>query len=180
MPATAPGPAVTTLQPTRTAAEAQPEAAAKAPEPLPVAPPVVATAPKTEPAAAPVPTEVSAPETPPTIPAPSSAPLSEGDLVGPGDGVTEPKLVRLGAMAGMPPQARQIKRASDGSIGTPVLMALVDEKGAVVETRLVRPSSYKFVDEAAARALKGATIQPATKDGVKVKMWKTFAIAVRP
>jgi TonB family protein len=59
-------------------------------------------------------------------------------------------------------------------------MALVDERGAVVETRIIRPSSYKFVDDAAIRALKGATIQPATKDGVKVKMWKTFPIAVRP
>jgi TonB family protein len=120
------------------------------------------------------------PEKAPVIPSASNAPVKEGDLVGPGEGIVEPKLVRLGEMRGMPPQARQITRSSDGSIGTPVLMALVDERGAVVETRIIRPSSYKFVDEAATRALKGATIQPATKDGVKVKMWKTFPIAVRP
>jgi hypothetical protein len=179
---TAPAPAVLTLQPAKTAAEAPKELAVKPPEPLPVvAPPVVAAPPKQEPAAAvPVPTEVSAPEKAPVIPAATNAPVKEGELVGPGEGVVEPKLVRLGAMSGMPMQARQVKRASDGSIGTPVLMALVDEKGAVVETRLIRPSSYKFADDAAARALKGATIEPATKDGVKVKMWKTFPIAVRP
>ena len=59
-------------------------------------------------------------------------------------------------------------------------MALVDERGAVQEVRVLKPSSYKFVDDAAVRALKGATIQPATKDGVKVKMWKTFPISVKP
>jgi CheY-like chemotaxis protein len=192
----APAPAVLTLQPAKTAAEAPKELAVKAPEPLSVAappavappvaspvaaPPVVVAPAKQEPAVAPpVPTEVSAPERAPAIPAPSNAPVKEGELVGPGEGVEEPKLVRLGPMAGMPMQARQVKRAPDGSIGTPVLMALVDERGVVVETRLIRPSSYKFADDAAARALKGATIRPATKDGVKVKMWKTFPIAVRP
>jgi hypothetical protein len=146
-----------------------------------VAPPVVAAPPKQEPAAAaPVPTEVSAPEKAPVIPVASNALVKEGDLVGPGEGVVEPRLQRLGPMSGLPMQARQVKRSPDGSIGTPVLMALVDERGVVVETRLIRPSSYKFADEAAARALKGATIEPATKDGVKVKMWKTFPIAVRP
>jgi CheY-like chemotaxis protein len=190
-PGSAPGPAAATLQPAKSTSETPPESAAKAPEPLPVAAPpvaapveetpVVATAPpRPEPAAAPVPTEVSVAEKPPAIPTPSSVPAKEGDLVGPGDGVTEPRLVRLGAMAGMPRQAKQIKRAPDGSIGAPVLMALIDERGAVVEIRVIRPSSYKFVDEAAARSLKGATIQPATKDGVKVKMWKAFSIAVRP
>ncbi len=128
----------------------------------------------------PQPAEVSVPDNPPVIPAASNTPASEGDLVGPGEGVTEPRLVRLGGVGNLPPQARQISRAADGSIGTPFLMALVDERGAVLEVRIVKRSSYKFVDEAAVRSLKGATIQPATKDGVKVKMWKTFPIEVRP
>ena len=83
-------------------------------------------------------------------------------------------------MGNLPAQARQIKRGADGSIGTPILMALVDERGAVREVRVLKPSSYKFVDDAAGRSLRGATIQPATKDGVKVKMWKTFPINVKP
>jgi TonB family protein len=137
----------------------------------------VEAAPKPTP---PPPVEVSIPEKPPAIPAASSTAVSEGDLVGPGEGVSEPRLVRLGSLGNLPPQARQIRRAADGSIGTPFLMALVDERGVVQEVRVVKPSSYKFVDDAAVRSLKGATIQPATKDGVKVKMWKTFPIEVKP
>ncbi len=128
----------------------------------------------------PPPAEVPVPDKPPVVPAVSNAPVSEGDLVGPGEGVLEPQLVRLGGMGNLPLQARQIKRAADGSIGTPFLMALVDERGVVRDIRVIKPSSYKFVDEAAVRSLKGATIQPATKDGVKVKMWKTFPITVKP
>jgi CheY-like chemotaxis protein/tRNA A-37 threonylcarbamoyl transferase component Bud32 len=128
----------------------------------------------------PPPAEVPVPDKPPVVPAASNTPVSEGDLVGPGEGVLEPQLVRLGGMGNLPLQARQIKRAADGSIGTPFLMALVDERGVVLEIRVVKPSSYWFVDEAAVRSLKGATIQPATKDGVKVKMWKTFPITVKP
>ena len=59
-------------------------------------------------------------------------------------------------------------------------MALVTEKGQVTDTRVVRSSSYKFVDDAAVVALKASQIEPATKGGVKVKMWKTFAITVKP
>ncbi len=128
----------------------------------------------------PRPAEISVPDKPLMVPAASNAPVSEGDLVGPGEGVLEPRLVRLGSMGNLPPQARQIKRAADGSIGTPFLMALVDERGVVRDIRVVKPSSYKFVDEAAMRSLKDATIQPATKDGVKVKMWKTFSLTVKP
>jgi TonB family protein len=128
----------------------------------------------------PRPAEVSVPDRPLVVPAASNAPVSEGDLVGPGEGVLEPRLVRLGSMGNLPPQARQIKRAADGSIGTPFLIALVDERGVVRDIRVIKPSSYKFVDEAAVRSLKSATIQPATKDGVKVKMWKTFPITVKP
>ncbi len=167
-----------------------PAVAVKVPEPAPASAPVVRApetkaaetlteAPKSGPLPAP-PVEVSVPEKVRTIPVPSSAPVKEGDLVGPGEGVVEPRLVRLGNLINLPVQARQIKRGVDGSIGTPFLMALIDERGVVQEVRVLKPSSYKFVDEAAVRSLKGATIQPATKDGVKVKMWKTFPINVKP
>jgi CheY-like chemotaxis protein len=149
---------------------------ARAPEALP-AEPVAEPAPKPAP---PPPAEVSVPDKPPVIPAASSASVKEGDLVGPGEGVVEPRLVRLGTMSALPKQARQIKRGADGSIGMPFLMALVDERGAIREVRVIKPSNYKFIDEAAVHALKGATILAATKDGVKVKMWKTFPIAVKP
>ncbi len=178
---------VKAAEPPRPSEVPVPAAAASGPESAPTAVPVPrAPEPKPEAAveapksAAPPPVEVSAPDKAPVIPAASSAPVKEGDLVGPGEGVVEPRLVRLGSMGNVPAQARQIKRGADGSIGTPILMALVDERGAVQEVRVLKPSSYKFVDDAAVRSLKGATIQPATKDGVKVKMWKTFPITVKP
>ncbi|MGZ6970426.1 MAG: protein kinase domain-containing protein, partial [Thermoanaerobaculia bacterium] len=139
-----------------------------APPPLPTSPPP------------PLPTEVSVPDKQPVIPAASSAPVKVGDLVGPGEGVVEPRLVRVGPMSSLPPQARQIRRGADGSIGMAILMALVDERGAIQEIRILKPSSYKFVDEAAIHSLKNATILPATKDGVKVKMWKSFPVSVKP
>ncbi|HEX7528638.1 MAG TPA: TonB family protein, partial [Thermoanaerobaculia bacterium] len=194
-PATAsvPPEAVVGLAPVKVAEPPQPSdtpaIAAKGPEPAPTAVPVPRAPeprppePVVEPAsksAPPPPVEVSVPDKAPVIPAASSAPAKEGDLVGPGEGVIEPRLVRLGSMGILPAQARQIKRGADGSIGTPLLMALIDEHGAVQDVRVLKPSSYKFVDEAAVRSLKSATIQPATKDGVKVKMWKTFTIAVKP
>jgi protein TonB len=128
----------------------------------------------------PVPTEVAAAEPPPVVPPPSNAPVSEGDLVGEGEGVVGPKLVQLGSFGALPPQARQIGRASDQSIGTTFLMALISPQGAVEEVRIIKPSNYKFVDDAAVRALKNARIEPARKDGVRVRMWKTFRITVKP
>jgi CheY-like chemotaxis protein/tRNA A-37 threonylcarbamoyl transferase component Bud32 len=139
-----------------------------APPPLPTSPPP------------PLPTEVSVPDKPPVIPAASSVPVKVGDLVGPGQGVVEPRLVRLGSLGALPPQMRKMRKEADGSIGTPILTALVDERGAILEIRVLRPSSYKIVDEAAINSLKNATILPATKDGVKVKMWKSFPIIVKP
>ncbi len=187
-----PAPAVVGLAPVK---PAEPPRAGEVPvaSPRPVEPsaePSIASAPESRPpepvaepaskTAPPPPVEVSVPEKPPVIPAASNAPVKEGDVVGPGEGVVEPRLVHLGAMSSLPAQARQIRRGADGSIGTPFLMALVDERGVVQEVRVVKPSNYKFVDEAAVHALKGATILPATKDGVKVKMWKTFPISVKP
>jgi TonB family protein len=193
-PVSAPAPPVVGLAPAKPAEppRAADAGTASAPAPKPVEPSsaTVVRAPEVRPAETaaetaprptlPPPVEISVPDKPPVIPAASNAPVSEGDLVGPGEGVVEPRLVRLGGMGNLPPLARQLSRAADGSIGTPYLMALVDERGAVREVRIIRPSSYKFVDEAAVRSLKGATIQPATKDGVKVKMWKTFPIEVKP
>jgi TonB family protein len=72
------------------------------------------------------------------------------------------------------------RRGGDGSLGNPTIHVLVTETGAIAEFRVVRPSAYKFVDEAAVAALKGARIEPATKDGVRVKMWKAFTIGVKP
>jgi TonB family protein len=148
--------------------------------PKPTTPPVVAEAPRP---AVPVPAVLApAASAPAPAPAPAAAGVREGDLVGPGAGVVEPQLVKLGRFPTLPPQAKQIQKRRDdpAGLGTVAIMALITETGQVAESRIVRKSSYEFVDEAALVALKGSQIQPATKGGVRVKMWKTFAITVRP
>lgn len=149
-----------------------PPAAAPTKAPEPTATPL----PKVEvkPTAAPVAAEPAAAEPPP------NAPVKVGDLVGPGEGVVEPRVTRLSPITGLPPQARNIQRGKGEPLGTPLILALIDENGKVAEVRIVKASPYKFVDDAAVNALKGSAIEPATKNGVKVKMWKTFAIPVKP
>jgi TonB family protein len=110
---------------------------------------------------------------------PGNAPVREGDLVGPGEGVVEPRIVRLGAFTNLPPQVKQMSRGS-GGLGSLMISALITETGAVADTRVVKPSPYKAVDDAAVNALRNSKIEPATKNGVRVKMWKTFAITVKP
>jgi len=135
----------------------------RAPEPTPV--PVRPTEP---------PRVVAPPPAAPAAPAPAApaAAVREGDLVGAGPGVVEPRLVKLGSFGALPPQARRV--ASPAAV-----MALVDERGRVSETRVVRSSGNKLADDAAVAALRGAQVEPATKGGVRVKMWKTFSITVK-
>jgi TonB family protein len=56
--------------------------------------------------------------------------------------------------------------------GTVVLALLVDENGRVVDVRLESGVSQNVgLNEAALAAARTATFKPATKDGVRVKMW---------
>jgi TonB family protein len=175
--APAPAPSAAVPAPAAAVAAAAPGPTAPAPTVVAVAVPPAVPAPE---AARPAPTEVSVPQAPPAVPAPAAGKPNVGDLVGPGEDVVEPKLIRLGPFTGLPQQARQLTHSSDGTLGITVLMGLVDENGNVTDVRLIRPSPHKFVDDAAIRSLRSAKITPATKDGVKVKMWSTFAITVKP
>ncbi|HRY45975.1 MAG TPA: TonB family protein, partial [Thermoanaerobaculia bacterium] len=151
------------LQPPKPEATATPvPAPTRAPEPTPV--PVRPTEP---------PRAVEAPRPAAPAPAaPAAAAVREGDLVGAGPGVQEARLVKLGAFPRLPAQARRVT-------GPAAIMALVDENGRVTSTRVVKSSGNPIADEAAVSALKGAQIEPATKTGVRVKMWKTFSITVK-
>ena len=61
-----------------------------------------------------------------------------------------------------------------------VVSVLVDETGKVVDTRLVRGASRDVgLEEAALAAARDSTFQPATKNGVRVKMWTTLRIPFR-
>ncbi|MBK9373891.1 MAG: TonB family protein [Holophagales bacterium] len=163
------------LQPPKAAPEPT-----RAPEPPKAAEPTPVPPKPTEPPAV---VEVPRPAAPaPAAPAAASAAVREGDLVGPGAGVVEPQIVKLGRFPPLPPQAKQIqaRRNDPSGLGTVAIMALVTETGQVSDARVVRSSTYKFVDEAALAALRGSQIKPATKGGVRVKMWKTFSITVKP
>jgi protein TonB len=64
-----------------------------------------------------------------------------------------------------PVQARARKLTGDV-----VVMALVDEQGRVIQTRVDRPS-FAFFNEAAVEAAKRAAFQPATRNGVPGRSW---------
>lgn len=61
--------------------------------------------------------------------------------------------------------------------GTVVVSLLVDETGRVAETRLDSGVSQKVgINEAALAAARSAVFSPATKSGVRVKMWYQLKI----
>jgi len=110
-------------------------------------------------------------------PAPQPPPDPEvrtGDLVGPGPGVVAPVLVRFDKPS-YPPIARRMKVQGDV-----VLSLLVDENGRVVETRVIQGvRGGAGLNEAATQAARRAQYRPATKNGMRVKMWTTLKIPFR-
>ncbi|MEP7011901.1 MAG: TonB family protein [Acidobacteriota bacterium] len=159
------------------AAEKSPEAAtpvpvASSPAPAP-APPEPAPQPeerRPEPTPEPAKAEERRPE--PPAPAAEEAPrVREGDLVEPGPGVSVPQLVSA-PKPGYPALAKQL-----GVQGVVVLAVLVDENGRVAEARLVEPIKQKVgINESALAAARGAQYRPATKGGVRVKMWTRLRV----
>jgi serine/threonine-protein kinase len=173
-------PSAATAQPAAPAVSLAPSQPLQAPKAPPTATPVPEPTKAPEPTPVPPkptePVRVAEPPRPavaaPAVPAAPSAAVREGDLVGAGPGVVEPRLNKLGPFPPLPAQVRRVP--------SPVaIMALVDERGKVVETRVVRSSGNKLADDAGISALRGAQVEPATKNGVRVKMWKTFSITVR-
>ncbi len=117
------------------------------------------------------------------VPPPAAAPAQAaaaaaprpqvGDLVSLGPGVQPPK------MAGMPEPrypaaARHMNKSADVEI-----RVLVDELGRVVQTQPMGKVGYGF-DEAALEAARHTSFRPATKDGVRVKMWTVMRVSFRP
>ena len=129
-----------------------------------------------EPTAAPV---VEPPPTQPP-PAPTRAAetvpeVSRGALVGPGPGVVEPVFVSSPHIA-YPPAARQ--QSVSGKV---VVLVLVSEEGAVLQTKLQQGVGSRFgVNEAVLDSIRHAKFQPATKNGIPVKMWRTIVVDVKP
>jgi TonB family protein len=127
------------------------------------------------------PTAVPAVEPPPTAPAraPAAAPetaaeVARGDLVGPGSGVVEPVFLSSPRIA-YPPAAR-----NQGVSGKVVVLLLVNEQGTVSEVKLQQGIPRFGVNEAVLASVRQAKFQPATKNGVAVKMWRTLVVDVKP
>ncbi|HSF44027.1 MAG TPA: TonB family protein [Thermoanaerobaculia bacterium] len=122
--------------------------------------------------AAPVPAPVaSAPAPAPPRPQPQ---VQLGDLVQQGPGVTAPRLSsRLDPR--YPLAAQRMNRAAQVDI-----KVLVDEKGRVMDAERVGAKAGFGFDEAALDAARRAVFQPATKDGIRVKMWTTLRVAFKP
>jgi protein TonB len=144
-----------------------PEPAARPPVEEVAAPAEPIPEPASPPAPEPAPPGRSAPE-----PAPRPVPaVREGELVTMGPGVQAPQLVRF-QKPEYPPIARKLRVQ-----GEVVVSLLVDETGKVIDTRLVRRAARDVgLEEAALEAARKASYRPATKDGVRVKMWTTLRI----
>jgi TonB family protein len=152
----------------------RPEPAAPKPEPAvekPSVPTPQTSAPKQEPAAekpAPAPAPAQ-----PAVPRPQVQ-TQTGDLVQPGAGVAAPKLLS-NLDPRYPPAAKHLNRAAQVDI-----KVLVDERGKVLDADRIGAKAGFGFDEAAIDAARRAVFQPATKEGVKVKMWTTLRVNFRP
>jgi TonB family protein len=61
--------------------------------------------------------------------------------------------------------------------GVVVVSVLVDENGRVQDARLLEPIAQKVgINEEALSVARNAQYRPATKDGVRVKMWTRLRI----
>lgn len=166
-----------------------PEPVAPVPAPAAAAPPeperqaVPETAPPPAPSPAPVQPEPE-PEPPPrpqiqeqraAVPEPEpelAAPrVQVGELVDAGPGVVAPQLVSF-PKPEYPPVARTLRAE-----GVVVVSVLVDENGRVQDVRMAEPIKQKVgLNEAALASAKNARYRPATKDGVRVRMWTRLRI----
>jgi TonB family protein len=149
------------------------EAAAAAEPTSPPAQPTEAppTPVPTRPEPSPVPTEP-----PPTVPPlPPAHETQRGDLVGPGAGVIEPVLQSV-PRVNYPPLARERRIA-----GKVVVLVQVDENGKVIEARVQQGlPGQDPVNAAVLAAVRNAKFEPATKNGIPVKMWRPVVVEVKP
>jgi TonB family protein len=144
-----------------------------APVPSAPAPQQSAPPPSTAPAEKP-----AAPVTPPApVPAPERRqPQTQvGDLVRTGDtGVVNARALSKPEPI-YPGSAQKLNRAAQIDI-----KVLVDERGRVVDAEQIGGKAGFGFDEAALAAAKRVVFQPATKDGVRVKIWYTMRVTFKP
>jgi len=124
------------------------------------------------------PTEsASAPEAAPVgsgpIPAPPRPKAERGSLQSIADVDREPVSINR-VLPGYTARARAFRHE-----GTITLTVLVDENGRVEDARVIQGIEGSDLDDAALKAVRKWTFEPAMKDGVPVKVWKTERIAFK-
>jgi len=105
---------------------------------------------------------------------PPAPPAKLGDLVEPGRGVQRPQLTQR-PNPRYPPSAKRLNKQADV-----VLRILIDETGRVAEVQQLGDKVGFGFDDAARLAAERTRWSPATKDGVRVKMWIDLTISFRP
>jgi protein TonB len=107
-------------------------------------------------------------------PTPIVPPVNEGDLVELSSVTEVPKLIK--SADPIYPQTAQ-RLGIGGSI---TVNALIDEKGNVIDTGILKGiKDDKGLGRAAETAIRKWKFQPARKNGVAVKVWKSFVIAFK-
>ncbi len=127
-------------------------------------PTVTATTTRVPPTATPVPSPTPIPPTP--TPA-----VREGDIVSPGPGVIRPEAIHQ-----EPPEFPR-KAQLMGQVGVVEVEALVGVNGIIEDIRIISVDHKGFgFEEATEAALRKWRYRPATKLGVKVRMWVTIRV----
>jgi TonB family protein len=157
--------------PVETRAVPKPETAA--PQVTPPQPGATATQAPANEKPAPSPAPANPAPSQPAVPRPQ-AQVQLGDLVQPGAGVAAPKLASS-LDPRYPPAAKHLNRSAQVDI-----KVLVDERGRVLDADRIGGKAGFGFDEAAIDAARKAVFQPATKDGIRVKMWTTLRVNFKP
>jgi len=105
---------------------------------------------------------------------PAKPQVNEGDLVDLAS-VTEPPVTLKTIDPMYPPSAQRL-----GVEGSITVNALIDEKGNVIDTGILKGiQDDKGLGKAAETAVRKWKFRPAKKDGVNVKVWKPFVIVFK-
>jgi TonB family protein len=113
--------------------------------------------------------EIPKPEPVVEPPKPKKPEVTRGQLVTLGPDVIPPKPVKK--IYAKYPEAAKSRRLG----GTVRLNLLVDETGRVIDIKITK-SAHEILDDAVVKAYQQWTFQPATKQGVPVKVWITVAM----
>jgi TonB family protein len=118
-----------------------------------------------EPSAGP---EAASPANAPVVLPGSTDDVREGDLVAPGPGVVGPEVTKAVEPI-YPPLSSNM-----GSEGIAMFSVLVGPEGKVEVLKLIVSTGSEPLDESAEDAAWQTEFRPATKNGIKVRMWKTL------